>query len=230
VVCHGFKGTKDAVYLKTLAHTLAARGIAAFRFDFTNEAGESEGKIENILFTQKLRDIGAVVGYVSRQKFVDAKRIGLAGHSQGGQAILTYAPKDARVKALADLAGPSYRGEGNTGVEKTIRKQSPDAKKTGYFTLYSKTQKKTYRIKLRFYYDLMSYDTAAQIKKIKVPTLIVHGSADTSVPLVHSRRAYQLLKQPKRLVIVDGAPHSWKEAKYYRPINSIIASWFEIYL
>lgn len=230
IVCHGFKGTKDAVYLKTLAQALARRGIAAFRFDFTNEAGESDGSIEQISFAQKLKDVSAIIDYVSRQYFVDAKRIGLAGHSQGGQAVLHYAPTDRRIKAIVDLAGPTYRGAGNTGLEKTVKAQLAQAKKTGYFLIYSKSKKKVYKIRLGFYYEMMKFNTPAQIKKISVPTLIVHGSNDESVPLIHSKRAYDLLRQPKRLVIVDGAPHSWKQPKYYGKINSIVASWFEIYL
>ena len=51
----------------------------------------------------------------------DALGIGLAGHSMGGQIVLTYAPTDPRIKVLADLAGVAYRGAQDTELEKKLK-------------------------------------------------------------------------------------------------------------
>lgn len=230
IICHGFKGYKEQLHLKTLAELLAKNGILTFRFDFGNGVGESYGKLEDIKFSQYLADLRSAINYISKQKFVDQKRIGLTGHSLGGQLILTYTPTDRRIKALADLAGVAYRGDGNTSLERNIVKQLPQVKKSGYFFISSKRTGKKYKIKIGYYYDLFKYNTPAQIKKIKVPTLIIHGSKDESVPISHSRLALRLLKSPKKMVIIRNAPHTWKQPKYYQQINPIVVNWFKKYL
>lgn len=235
VICHGFKGYKEQLHLQTLATKLAQNGIVALRFDFTNEVGGSFGKLEDITFSQGLKDLKSTIDYVAKQKFVDKKRIGLTGHSLGGQQILHYTPTDKRVKALVDLAGVIYRGDGGTNMERAVKKQLNQAKKTGYYYIISKRTKKTYKIKLNFYYDVLKHDTPAQVKKIKVPTLIIHGSKDETVALKNSRGAYKLLKQTKKLVIIPGAPHTWRgnddpKGKFQKIINPIVVEWFKKYL
>lgn len=129
IICHGFKGYKEQQHLKTLATSLAAKGILAFRFDFGNGVGESYGKLENISFSQYLKDLKTAIDYLLKQKIVDRRRIGLAGHSLSGQLILHYAPTDKRIKALVDLAGVAFRGAGRTSIEKNIKLQLAEAKK-----------------------------------------------------------------------------------------------------
>ena len=86
------------------------------------------------------------------------------------------------------------------------------------------------KIKFEYLKDLLSYDTVGKVKKNQMPTLIIHGTNDDSVPLSHSRLAYKLLKGPKKLAIIDKAPHTWKQPKYYKQINPIIVDWFKKYL
>jgi hypothetical protein len=230
IICHGFKGVKETRHLSSLAGVLAKNGILSFRFDFGNGEGKSYGKLEDITFTQYLQDLKTAVDYVYKQKMVDKKRIGLAGHSLGGQLMLHYAPNDKRIKVLADLAGVVFRGGGHTNLERNVMRQLAEAKKTGYFKVYSKRTGKIYRIKIGYYFDILKYNTPAQVKKIKIPTLIVHGSKDESVELSHPRLAFKLLKGEKKLVIVPGVIHTWRQPKYYRKINPIVAEWFKKYL
>jgi len=235
IICHGFKGYKEQLHLKTIAAQLAKNGIVALRFDFGNGVGESYGKLENITFTQYLGDLKTAIDYISKQKFIDKKRIGLVGHSLGGQLILTYTPTDKRIKVLVDLAGVVFRGGGKTHMEKTIKPQLKQAERTGYFFIKSKRTGNKYKIKTIYYFDLLKYDTPAQVKKIKTPVLIIHGSKDETVDLAHPRLAYRLLKQPKKLVIIPGAPHTWRGkddpgGKFQKKINPIVVSWFKQYL
>ena len=235
IICHGFRGYKEQGHLKTLATELANAGIMAFGFDFGNGVGKSYGKLEDIDFRQYLGDLKSAVDFISRQKFVDKRKIGLAGHSLGGQLILHYAPTDKRIKVLADLAGVVFRGAGKTSIEKNVKPQFKEAKKLGYFFIYSKKTGRRYRIKISYYFDLLKHNTPNQVKKIKIPVLIVHGSKDESVSLSHSRLAYKLLRQPKRLVIIPGAPHTWRGkddpgGKFQKKINPIVADWFKKYL
>lgn len=230
IICHGFKGYKEQMHLQSLASQLAQNGILAFRFDFGNGLGESYGQLEDISFGQYLDDLKTVVNYLAKQKFVDKKRIGLAGHSLGGQLILHYAPIDKRIKVLADLAGVIYHGLGDTGIEKILKKQSINIEKDSHFFVFSKSKKKKFKVKINFYFELVNCNTAKKIKQIKVPTLIIHGSRDESVPLSHSRLVYRLVKGQKKMTIIPGAPHTWRQPKYYKKINPIVVDWFKKYL
>lgn len=52
------------------------------------------------------------------------------------------------------------------------------------------------------------FDSLARIPSVRVPVLILHGDADTLIPLVHGERLFEAAKEPKRLVVVDGATHT----------------------
>lgn len=213
------------MHLLSLARELAKNGILAFRFDFGNGIGESYGRIEDIKFGQYLNDLKAAVDFLSRQKIVDQKRIGLIGHSLGGQLIMHYAPSDKRIKAAADLAGVINRKADFGRMYKY-----KEAEKTGYFIAYSRSKRRFLKIKFEYLKDLLNYNTVEKIKKLKIPVLIVHGTKDDSVPMIHSRIAYRLLSGPKKLAIIKNAPHTWKQPKYYKKINPVVTDWFIKYL
>jgi len=77
---------------------------------------------------------------------------------------------------------------------------------------------------------LLKRNTLSQVAKIKVPTLVVHGSDDISVPVKHSKMVFKELKSAKKLAIIKGAPHTWKKPVDYQRVNPIVLDWFKKYL
>lgn len=57
-------------------------------------------------------------------------------------------------------------------------------------------------------YGFREADTLAQVKKIRVPVLFIHGDADTYVPTEMGYRLYEACTAPKRLMIARGAIHA----------------------
>lgn len=53
-----------------------------------------------------------------------------------------------------------------------------------------------------------SFDNVRRIGRLSVPLLIFHGDRDRIVPVEMSRRLYARAREPKTLVIVEGAGHS----------------------
>jgi hypothetical protein len=52
------------------------------------------------------------------------------------------------------------------------------------------------------------YPSIDRIARIGCPLLVIAGSADTIVPVSQSRRLFDAAREPKRLVIVEGADHN----------------------
>lgn len=52
------------------------------------------------------------------------------------------------------------------------------------------------------------FDSLARIARIRVPVLILHGDADTLIPLAHGERLLEAANEPKHLEVVEGATHT----------------------
>ena len=93
VLLHGFVGSKvgeHRLFVKA-ARNFSEKGYAVFRFDFSG-CGESDGDYADVTVTKQLKEVQAVLDYVSNLKEVDANNIILIGHSLGGAvASLTAA-------------------------------------------------------------------------------------------------------------------------------------------
>jgi len=52
-------------------------------------------------------------------------------------------------------------------------------------------------------------DLLDKLRRLDTPVLVVHGADDTVVPPEMARRLYDAARGPKRLLMVQGAGHSW---------------------
>jgi len=85
-------------------------------------------------------------------------------------------------------------------------------------------------------FDVDAVSPARAADRIAVPVLLIHGDADVDTPPAHSRRVFDRLKGPKRLILVPGAPHNgslrpdvWREieafvASLWRPLSALLVS------
>ena len=64
-------------------------------------------------------------------------------------------------------------------------------------------------------YGLKTCDASQEVKKAKVPILLLHGEKDTFVPCQMSRKIYRNCASSAKLVIIPGAGHC--EAYYKNP-------------
>jgi hypothetical protein len=52
------------------------------------------------------------------------------------------------------------------------------------------------------------YESLERAPRLRCPTLLIHGAADTLVPPQHSERLYEAITTPKRLERIDDAEHN----------------------
>src|SRR5579862_3077234 len=93
---HCFTCGKDVLAARRIAATLAARGIAVLRFDFTG-LGSSEGDFANATFSSNVADLVRAADHLRATRKAPAI---LIGHSLGGAAILAAASQVAEAKAV----------------------------------------------------------------------------------------------------------------------------------
>lgn len=92
-----------------LADHLTSNGFAVLRYD-DRGTGESSGKYSTASISDFARDAKAAFEYLLQRPDVDAKKIGLLGHSEGGQIGQIVAAEQPRIAFLVSLAGPGVNG------------------------------------------------------------------------------------------------------------------------
>ncbi|MHC8948354.1 alpha/beta hydrolase family protein [Sphingobacterium hungaricum] len=92
---------------KVLADYLTKNKIVVLRYD-DRGIGQSEGNFNKSTIADFSRDAVAALDYLKKQPQVDAKRIGIIGHSEGGLiAELLAGQKYPQLSFIVSLAGPS---------------------------------------------------------------------------------------------------------------------------
>ena len=112
----------------------------------------------------------------------DPQRRFLYGHSLGGAVAIELATRNDDVAGLI--------------VESTFTSMREMAEVMGYGN---------YPIAAVL---TQHFDSSAKMARVAAPVLFVHGAADRFVPAAMSERLYAAAREPKRLLLLEGAGHS----------------------
>lgn len=197
IFSHGFGGNYQvgAPY----AEALAQKGYAVYCFDFCggSPGSKSDGStLEMSIFTEQT-DLEAVLNMIRQQPYVDDDNIFLMGTSMGGAvSAITAAAHENEIKG-AILLYPAF-----VLVEdaKEQFKSAADIPETYYHMWMT--------VGRVFTEDLLDYDIYEAISAYKKDVLIIHGDADTIVPLRDSERALEVYDSA-RLEVLPGAGHGF---------------------
>ena len=72
------------------------------------------------------------------------------------------------------------------------------------------------------------FDAGAQIERVKVPLLVVHGSEDRLIQPTLGRALYERARTPKRFLLVDGGSHHNTNALGHEAYREAIADLFDV--
>lgn len=213
-LCHGLSTSKDGRTYLRLEAMLNRKGIATFRFDFFGH-GESEGKFEDLTLSEAVRDVREAIRFIKDSGY---SNIGLMGSSFGGYASLVAA---AQLPELALLALKSPVSD-YLGLL-IARDQKIDILNWKHKGFISFTGRFGQNLKLNysFFKDAETIKSYEAIKKIKIPTLIVHGDKDKTVPLDQSIKCARLLEDC-RLEVIKGADHTYTQPRHFEKMLSLI--------
>lgn len=222
LLLHGFTGTRTEshrMFVK-LSRRLAEHNIASLRFDFRG-SGDSAGDFENLTIRSQIADALEAIRFLARHKRVNSRRLALIGMSMGGAiAAHVVARERTRVKTLV-LWAPVAEGAGILDGLSTPEAVASLAQ-TGI------TDYEGNLVGVQFIRQFAEMKPVREVVKSKCPVLIVHGSADETVPAQHSDMYERALRSPKRLVkkvIVPGAGHVFARHIWERRVIDETLDW-----
>ncbi len=227
LLVHGRAVDRHYYWLPELHRRLVERGCVVLAIDLSGH-GQSSGHFEQVTYSRSIQDVLSAADFLKKQKNVNPHAVGALGHSLGGTALLLAQARRAPFKALVLVApvGDTKRHVRTAYSPAVVRAW----KRTGVLSWYDQRLKKNLTAKFSFYQDYLHHDTLRSARRIHQPTLIVHGTNDAAVPVVESRRLYAALNEPKRLVVVHGAQHSFRTPIMRRQLFAVVQPWLRDYL
>lgn len=169
---------------REIADTLGRRGVAVLRFD-DRGTGESGGAHRGATSRDFADDVRALVAWARTRDDLDADRILLLGHSEGGLIAPLVAVDDARLAGIALLAGPAYTGAQIVAFQQrsAIRESYPSAFASTRDSMFRAAQQQIDSLARSdaWMREFLSYDPLPTIARVGVPVLILQGEQDMQV-------------------------------------------------
>jgi hypothetical protein len=209
VLVHGGGVTREeGGFFTRLADGLAQAGVASLRFDLRGH-GDSEGRQEDLTLAAILNDIRVALAHVREGASVSA--VSLLGASFGGGICGFYAAKrPAEIHRLV-LLNPQFNYKWRTIDSRSYwsRDYLDDAVarqlgEDGYIQFTP-----SLRHGRAILNEVFWLEPHLVLGEIAAPTLIVHGTKDTFVPIESSREAVSQFRADAKLVEIEGSQHGF---------------------
>lgn len=171
---------------RAIADTLSRRGIAVLRYD-KRGVGASTGDYATATTADFAADTRSALAFLQRQADIDADRIGLIGHSEGGVIAPLVAATNPEVATLALLAAPAepgramltYQARQRVLADSTVSPDSVDATTEQVLNAFLTRARRSIGPWIDYF---LTYDPAPAARLVDAPTLVLHGDQDTQVP------------------------------------------------
>ena len=207
VFVHGGGVTREeGGFFGRLALGLADAGLPSLRFDFRAH-GESEGQQEDLTIAGVANDIRAAVEFVYAE--TGSEQANVLGASFGGGITAFYAARHVPAVRRLVLINPLLNYKKRFVDDKPdwgndhINEESGRELLTQGFLAHSPTFKLG-RALLNEVFYLKPHE---ELGNVIAPTLILHGTGDTFIPVQSSRDAINRFGGDARLIEIEGAQH-----------------------
>ncbi|MFT4680201.1 MAG: pimeloyl-ACP methyl ester carboxylesterase [Granulosicoccus sp.] len=217
ILVHGFKGFMDWGHFPLVGETFAKAGFALLRFNFSHNGttpGQPSDFVDLDAFAEnnlikELDDLQTVINSLKEQRLfrdskLDLENIFLIGHSRGGGIALISGAEDSRIKGLATWAS----------VNQYDRKGYPLDLWQEKGKIYIPNSRTGQQLPMNWQFveslqaNIGRLNIRTQCAKIVVPTLIIHGTKDPTVPYSEARELVDWNEKFELYTIPD-ADHSF---------------------
>ena len=189
LIGHGVTANKDREWAVTLSAELEKAGVSSLRFSFSGN-GSSEGRFEDSTVSKEVEDLGAVLDAFR------GRRLSYVGHSMGAAVGVLRASNDDRIERLVSLGGMV---DVQDFAQRKFGEQVP-----GRDFMWDKPE---CPLSQAYLDDMAAIGSVAeQAARIRVPWLLVHGTADTVV-LPRDSELAKTRAPRAELIALEGADH-----------------------
>ncbi|MFD5783569.1 alpha/beta hydrolase [Streptomyces sp. NPDC126933] len=209
VLVHGGGVTREeGGFFARLADGLAEAGVASLRFDLRGH-GESEGRQEELTLSAVLNDIRVSIEEVRER--TGARNVTLLGASFGGGICAYYAAKHPDELTRLVLFNPQFDYKKRTIDSRSywtsdrLDDEAAQQLSEQGFIQFTPTLKHGRPI----FNEVFWLKPHEALGEVRTPTLIVHGTKDTFVPIESSRSAVEQFAGPCKLVEIEGSQHGF---------------------
>lgn len=210
VLVHGGGVTREeGGFFARLASGLAEVGVPSLRFDFRAH-GESEGRGEDLTIAGVVNDIRAAVTYV--RETAGSGPVSLVGASFGGGISAFFAARYPDQVQRLVLFNPlldykkRFIDDKPEWDDDQITEQAGRTLAADGFLSHSPS----FKLGRALLNEIFYLNPRASLAEVTVPTLLVHGTRDTFIPIASSRSAAgQMTRAEARLIEIDGAQHGF---------------------
>lgn len=206
--------------LKYLCEGLTQNDIATFSYDKRMFAQFSQGTLNEatLSFEDFINDAKEVFTYFKNQKKYN--KIIIAGHSEG--SLLGMVAANNNADAFISIAGAGRSID--AVIVEQIEKQAPFLKEEVLKNFEILKSGKTFELKNEMLASLfrtsvqpymiswLKYNPQDEIKKLKIPTLLLNGTKDLQVSVSDAELLKKALPTAE-LVIIESMNHVFKEIK-----------------
>ena len=215
-------GKRDAAREINIGTTLASHGYVCMSIDYLLHAPKSD----KLCWPQNLHDCKTAVRWMRANQerlHLDTAHIGVIGGSAGGHLACMvgvtgssdgldpsgpYSEQSCAVSCVVDMYGPAdLENWKDISALRQNRQQAPELYKA---------------------FSVLTY-----LNKNDPPFLILHGTADTTVPLSQSETLAAALKQhgiQHHLEIIEGAPHTFHLQPKQKDLRPLVLAFFDQHL
>lgn len=220
VLVHGGGVTREeAGFFPRLAEGLAEARVPSLRFDLRGH-GESEGRQEDLTLAGIANDIRAAVEHVQAETGSGA--VHLYGTSFSGGVCLMFAVRFPGLVQSLTLANPlldykkRFIGDKPFWHDDHIDEASGrELAEQGYVA-----HSPTFKLGRPLLNEVFYVEPLRMLGGVRTPTLFVHGTADTFIPVESSRQAVGQIAGEAELVEIEGAQHGFavhEDPEYREP-------------
>ncbi|MBR9681154.1 MAG: alpha/beta hydrolase [Candidatus Altiarchaeota archaeon] len=176
LMIHGFRGNRsEGGRFKTLAKAITASNLSVLRIDCRG-SGDSEGDFFDMTVSSEVEDTLAAIKFLQKE---GVKKIGLIGHSLGGEISIIAASK-TKIDALG-LTGPVL----NSRV--FVDKFNTEMKDLGNNFEYTRGNGKLGKVGKAFVEESKKIRIEDIVRTLETPILILHGTNDKTIPISDSK-------------------------------------------
>jgi len=217
---HGFKGFKDWGPFPLVAKAFAQEGFVFIKMNFSHNGVTLKQPMDFVdleafsqnNFSIELDDTAVLIDALfqgdtpisSADMALD--QLYIAGHSRGGASAILKAAEDGRVKKVATWAAVSNLEAWHSKSEIEYWKQN-----RLIFILNKRTNQQMpldYQLAENYLANRSRLHVPDAVKKLQIPMLVIHGSADEIVP-VAAANSFKVWNPNLNLVVIDNADHTF---------------------